>query len=101
NAFRHAQARRIEVAILYDRRRLRLRVRDDGKGIDAKVLQAGGPAGHYGLPGMQGRAALGEGQLTGWRGVRSGTEGGLIIPAAIAYTKAPAARRSVSSGKGM
>src|SRR5262249_14099628 len=37
NAFRHAQARRIEVEIHYDNRRLRMRVRDDGKGIDQKV----------------------------------------------------------------
>jgi len=32
NAFRHAQAQRIEVEIRYDERQLRLRVRDDGKG---------------------------------------------------------------------
>ena len=38
NAFRHAQARRIELEIRYDKRQLRLRVRDDGKGIDPKVL---------------------------------------------------------------
>ena len=31
NAFRHAQARRIEAEILYDDDQLRLRVRDDGK----------------------------------------------------------------------
>src|SRR5262249_3105133 len=34
NAFKHACARQIEVEIHYDKRRLRLRVRDDGKGID-------------------------------------------------------------------
>ena len=38
NAFRHAQARRIEVDIGYGERQFRLRVRDDGKGIDPKVL---------------------------------------------------------------
>src|SRR5262249_31458832 len=38
NAFHHAGARRIEVEIRYDRRQFRLRVRDDGKGIDPKVL---------------------------------------------------------------
>ncbi len=32
NAFNHAQARRIEVDIQYDKRQLRLRVRDDGEG---------------------------------------------------------------------
>jgi signal transduction histidine kinase len=38
NAFKHAQAQRIEVEIRYDERQLRLRVRDDGKGIDVKHL---------------------------------------------------------------
>ena len=33
NAFRHAHARRIEVEIHYEEKQLRLRVRDDGKGI--------------------------------------------------------------------
>ncbi len=52
NAFRHADAQRIEVEIRYDQRQLRLRVRDDGKGIDPAVLdgrRAAGPlrsAGH-------------------------------------------------------
>ena len=36
NAFRHAQAGRIEVEIRYDDEQFRLRVRDDGKGIDAR-----------------------------------------------------------------
>ena len=38
NAFRHAQARRLEVEIRYDDEQFRLRVRDDGRGIDAAVL---------------------------------------------------------------
>ena len=39
NAFRHAQARRITVEIRYDKRQFRLRVRDDGKGMDEKTKQ--------------------------------------------------------------
>ena len=38
NAFRHAHAGRVEVEIRYDTEQFRLRVRDDGKGIDPKVL---------------------------------------------------------------
>ena len=38
NAFRHAQARQIEVEIHYDAQQFRLRVRDDGKGIDPEIL---------------------------------------------------------------
>jgi signal transduction histidine kinase len=42
NAFRHAGAHQIEAEIRYDDRVLRLRIRDDGKGIDPKVLAACG-----------------------------------------------------------
>ena len=41
NAFHHAKARRIEVEIRYGAREFRLRVRDDGKGIDPKILRQG------------------------------------------------------------
>src|SRR6266852_6889135 len=41
NAFRHARARQIEAEIRYDDRSLRLRIRDDGKGIDPGVLEGG------------------------------------------------------------
>ena len=48
NALKHAQAQRIEVEIRYDVRQLRLRVRNDGKGIDAKHLDEQARAGHCG-----------------------------------------------------
>ena len=51
NAFRHAEAKQIEVELRYDERELRLRVRDDGKGIDPKVLRQGGREGHFGMHG--------------------------------------------------
>jgi signal transduction histidine kinase/ligand-binding sensor domain-containing protein len=87
NAFRHAQARRIEVEILYAKRHLRLRVRDNGKGIDPKVLAEGGCEGHYGLVGMHERAKLTGGKLAVWSKLDSGTEVELTIPAGVAYTK--------------
>ena len=43
NAFLHAQARQVEVEIRYDNQQFRLRVRDDGKGIDTVVLSGQGP----------------------------------------------------------
>src|SRR5262249_56084771 len=58
NAFRHANATRIEVEIRYDQRQLRLRVRDDGKGIDKNVLETGCRTGHYELSVMDERAEL-------------------------------------------
>jgi signal transduction histidine kinase/ligand-binding sensor domain-containing protein len=93
NAFRHAQAGRIEVEIHYDSRRFRLRVRDNGKGMDPKVLAEGGRTGHYGLPGMQERAKLVGGKLAVWSEIDSGTETELTIPASLAYAKPSVARR--------
>ena len=90
NAFRHSHARRIEVEIHYEPRMLRLRIRDDGKGIDPQVLSAGGRGGHHGLPGMRERAELVGGKLAVWSELHSGTEIELTIPSAIAYAKAQA-----------
>ena len=88
NAFRHAQAQRVEVEIRYDDERFRLRVRDDGKGIDAAVLSAQSREGHYGLPGMRERATLVGGKLTIWSEVDAGTEVELRLPASTAYVTA-------------
>jgi signal transduction histidine kinase len=98
NAFRHARAQRIEVEILYGERWLRLRVRDDGKGIDPKLLSGDGLAGHYGLHGMRERAKLVGGKLAVWSKLDSGTEVELSIPASTAYAK-PARHRSWLSEK--
>ena len=99
NAFRHAHASRIEVEIHYSQRQLRLRVRDNGKGIDPKVFRGHGQDGHYGLPGMHERARAVGGKLAVWSELVSGTEAELTIPASIAYAKSPVARRPMSSGK--
>jgi signal transduction histidine kinase/ligand-binding sensor domain-containing protein len=85
NAFRHAQARRIDVAIGYGERQFRLRVRDDGQGIDPEVLAGQARAGHFGLPGMRERAELIGGEIEVWSQRQSGTEVELKIRAAIAY----------------
>ena len=87
NAFRHADAKQIEVEIHYDDRRLRVRVRDDGKGIDPKLLSDGEPEGHFGLRGMRERAKLIGGKLTVWSELDAGTEVELSIPASRAYTE--------------
>ncbi|MCE9667713.1 histidine kinase [Myxococcus stipitatus] len=56
NAYAHASARRVELHLVFGRASLRLEVRDDGQGIDARVLRDGGRAGHWGLKGMRERA---------------------------------------------
>jgi signal transduction histidine kinase len=86
NAFRHADAKQIEVEIHYDDRRVRVRVRDDGKGIDPKLLSDDGREGHFGLRGMRERAKLIGGKLAVWSELDAGTELELSIPAARAYT---------------
>ena len=60
----------------------------DGKGIDAKIFNAGMRAGHHGMPGMHERAKLAGGKLTVSSAQHSGTEIELTIPAALAYVKA-------------
>jgi signal transduction histidine kinase/ligand-binding sensor domain-containing protein len=97
NAFRHSKARQIEVEIRYDNEQFRLRVRDDGKGVDPAILSSHGSAGHYGLPGMQERATLLGGKLVVWSEVDAGTEVELRVPASTAY--ATAQRRSWFSRK--
>ena len=51
NAFAHAEASHIEAEVHYDDNYLRVRVRDDGNGIDPSVFRGGGPPGHWGIPG--------------------------------------------------
>ena len=88
NAFRHANASRIEAEVRYGDKQFRIRVVDDGKGIDPTVLREG-REGHYGLPGMRERAEVVGGKLTVWSELESGTEVELTIPAANAYAAAP------------
>ena len=97
NAFRHSQARQIEVEIRYDNEQFRLRVRDDGKGVDPAILSSQGSQGHYGLPGMRERATLIGSKLVVWSEVDAGTEVELRVPASTAY--ATAQRRSWFSRK--
>ena len=85
NAFRHAQARRVEVTIRYEEQQMTVRVRDDGKGIGPETLEAKGRAGHWGLPGMRERASKIGAQLELRRGPEAGTEMELKIPATTAY----------------
>ena len=88
NAFRHAHARQVEVEIRYDKDEFRLRVRDDGRGIDSAVLASRGIEGHYGLRGMPERAALIGGKLAVWSEVGGGTELELRVPASAVYLTA-------------
>jgi signal transduction histidine kinase/streptogramin lyase len=94
NAFRHAHAGRIEAEIRYERALFRMRVRDDGRGIDSSVLKKGARAGHWGVPGMHERAKSMGARFKIWSEPGAGTEAELTVPARIAYAKSPPATAS-------
>ncbi len=81
NAFQHAHAHRIEAEIRYDNHLLRVLIRDDGKGMDPKVLKEGGQPGHWGLPGVRERAKQIGARLDFWSEAGAGSEVQLTVPA--------------------
>ena len=85
NAFRHSNATRIEAEIRHDHQMLRLRIRDNGRGIDPKMLKEGGRPGHWGLQGIRERAERIGSKVDFWSESGAGTEVQLTVPAAIAY----------------
>lgn len=85
NAFHHAKAEAIAVELDYAVEALRLRIRDDGCGIDPEILVAGSRPGHWGLSGMRERAARIGAALEFRSGAASGTEVELRVPARVAY----------------
>ena len=85
NAFKHASAAHIELDIRYAPEMLRLRVRDDGVGLDPRILATGHREGHWGIPGMQERASALDAKLDIWSDENGGTEIELTIPGRTAY----------------
>lgn len=86
NALRHAAATTIEIEVSYERRCLRINVRDDGRGMEGSTIRAG-REGHFGLIGMQERTKRIGGHLNMWSRPGAGTEVSLTIPARIAYVR--------------
>ena len=89
NAFRHSGAKRVDIELEYADSDLRLRVRDNGCGIDPEVLEAG-REGHWGLAGMRERATRIGGLLKISSSANAGTEVQLSIPSALAFQPSPA-----------
>jgi signal transduction histidine kinase len=94
NAYQHALAQRIEAEIRYGDSMFRLRIRDNGRGIDPKMLKEGGRAGHWGLRGLRERAERIGAHLDLWSEPGNGTEVELVVPASIAYQSPPASYRA-------
>jgi ligand-binding sensor domain-containing protein/signal transduction histidine kinase len=92
NALTHSEGRNVEVEISYESRQFRLRVRDDGHGINQKILKEGGRPDHWGMQGMRERANKIGAELKIWSGHENGTEVELTVPGATAYQ--PASSRS-------
>jgi signal transduction histidine kinase len=89
NAFRHSGAHSIEAELNYERSELRIRIRDDGSGIDSAILRQGHRDGHFGLPGMRERAQKIGAHLDVWSRPGAGTEVEVRIAAGVAYASNP------------
>ena len=89
NAFRHSDAHSIETELNYEQSEFRIRIRDDGTGIDSAILRRGYRDGHFGLPGMRERAQKVGAHLDVWGRTGAGTEVELRIAARIAYVSEP------------
>jgi signal transduction histidine kinase len=85
NAFTHARSTRIEAELMFGASQLSICIRDDGVGIDARVLALGRREDHWGLLGMRERAASFGGALDVRSGRGAGTEVELRVPGKIAY----------------
>jgi signal transduction histidine kinase/ligand-binding sensor domain-containing protein len=94
NAFQHAKAKRIEVAVVYQRRLLTLAITDDGIGLDDAIAETGQRSGHYGLMGMRERAQKIGGLLTVSSRRGAGCQVMLTIPAKVAFERNGGALRS-------
>jgi signal transduction histidine kinase len=84
NAFRHAQANRVELELSYGPRDFRLHIRDDGRGVDPQVLRNG----HRGLWRMREHADRIGARLRIFSGPSAGTEVYLSVSGRIVYDEA-------------
>jgi signal transduction histidine kinase/ligand-binding sensor domain-containing protein len=84
NALQHASARNIHVLLSYGEQQLRIRVQDNGCGINQETLNLGRP-GHYGIAGMKERAERLGGSISIRSRVGKGTEVDLSVPAQLLY----------------
>jgi signal transduction histidine kinase len=89
NAIRHSGASHIWAELCFDSTRLRVRIRDDGKGIDPSILNGKRRPNHWGLAGMYERAVDLKADLHISSPPGKGAEVVLSVPAAVAYRRQP------------
>jgi ligand-binding sensor domain-containing protein/signal transduction histidine kinase len=87
NSVHHAEASRIDVEIIYERKFFKVRCRDNGKGIPNDVMQSVGRKGHWGLRGMNERAKSMGAQFQIWSTEGRGTEIEIRLRATAAYAR--------------
>lgn len=89
NAFLHAKAGHIAARLDYGAAELSLSISDNGIGIPAEVIEAGGRLDHWGISGMRERARRINAKLILRSQEGKGTDWLLVIPGAQAYHRAP------------
>jgi ligand-binding sensor domain-containing protein/signal transduction histidine kinase len=89
NAIRHGQPSKVRVDIAFEKKELKVQVRDDGRGFDTSMVSSQ-PNGHYGLVGIRERAKRIGGILVLNSRVGTGTDLILSVP-----------RKSSATGNGV
>ncbi|WP_263359087.1 sensor histidine kinase [Acidicapsa ligni] len=79
NAFKHSRGSKVEVELAYGPAELRMKISDNGNGMESQVLKDGRP-GHWGLPGMRERARKIGATLDLWSKLGEGTRLQLNLP---------------------
>lgn len=85
NAFQHARATHVSIALDFDADKLRVSVTDDGVGFDPSLRPSPHAARHFGIQGMQERIARLGGSILLDSRPGEGTRVQLTIPATVAY----------------
>jgi signal transduction histidine kinase len=85
NALHHSEATNIEAEVEYSPRRVRVIVRDNGRGIDPEMARSGRAA-HWGLAGMRERADAIGAKLRIWSRPGAGTEVEISAPVELVAT---------------
>jgi signal transduction histidine kinase len=87
NASRHSEASVIRAEIGFSQKCFKMRISDDGKGIDTSVLNSRKRANHYGLAGMYERAVTLKADLRIANTNGRGAEVVLTVPSVVAYSQ--------------
>jgi signal transduction histidine kinase len=95
NAFKHSLASSVTAEITFTRDFLKLRVCDNGKGINPSLLGRGLEWSHFGLRGMRERAQQMGAQLDITSREGAGTEVRCIVRGSVAFARMPLARQSI------